>query len=545
MTPVKTPEFESRDAGFAPLSLAPLDVPPIFPSAFDELGPPAVTAGALAALQRELSAFDPTEFDDGKVFGVLVVKTPSGAFGFLKAFSGKWRGRWLVQGFAPPLFDVNERERLDAESDAVVKPLHARIEADRARVTAERGQRRDELALITERHRKELLALEARHRDNKTQRALWRQEPALTTQADRQSQTDKADKKRLLARHAAETEVAEQAIRRADRRLAAGRRLASRASANMVRRLVELPSVPNARGERRPIASFFAPGQPPGGAGECAAPKLLAHALRLGLRPVALAEFWWGPTQASGRVQGAHVPACQRKCAPLLPFMLEGLVTEVAPPRRLISRVPTDATLAVVYEDDWLRVIDKPEGLLSVPGREETHQDSVAARLPGLWVVHRLDLDTSGLLVLAKDERTHSAMQRQFATRQVAKRYVALVEGVVAQTTGTVELPLRRDVDDRPRQVHDALHGKPAKTLWQVLERTHALTRLSLAPLTGRTHQLRVHCAHALGLNAPIVGDRLYGHGGGQERLLLHCEQLTFTHPKTGRALELRSPAPF
>jgi tRNA pseudouridine32 synthase/23S rRNA pseudouridine746 synthase len=201
----------------------------------------------------------------------------------------------------------------------------------------------------------------------------------------------------------------------------------------------------------------------------------------------------------------------------------------------------------VVFEDDWLIVVDKPCGLLSVPGRSGLLQDSVLTRLrarhAAATVVHRLDLDTSGLLVAAKDAATHAALQRAFAHRDVAKRYVAWLDGPVAGERGTVELALRVDLDDRPRQIHDPVHGKPAITEWQVLERAGSRTRVLLVPRTGRTHQLRVHAAHALGLGVPIVGDRLYGRAAA--RLALHAEGLSFLHPYTHRRIELVRPAPF
>jgi tRNA pseudouridine32 synthase/23S rRNA pseudouridine746 synthase len=201
----------------------------------------------------------------------------------------------------------------------------------------------------------------------------------------------------------------------------------------------------------------------------------------------------------------------------------------------------------IVFEDAWLIVIDKPCGLLSVPGRSGLLADSAVTRLrarhPGATVVHRLDLDTSGLLVAAKDPATHAALQRAFARREVDKRYVAWLDGGVAADHGTVELALRVDLDDRPRQIHDPVHGKPAVTSWRVVERTATRTRVALAPHTGRTHQLRVHAAHPLGIGAPIVGDRLYGRAA--PRLLLHAEAIRFTHPHTQRRVELVCPAPF
>jgi tRNA pseudouridine32 synthase/23S rRNA pseudouridine746 synthase len=286
---------------------------------------------------------------------------------------------------------------------------------------------------------------------------------------------------------------------------------------------------------------LFAPETPPGGAGDCAGPKLLAAAYRLGLRPLVMAELWLGPP-AGGRMPGTFYPACRKKCGKVLPFMLEGLDVEPAP---LFGADPPGDGLQVVWEDAQLVVIDKPVGLLAVPGRHARLRDSVLARLrardPGAQVVHRLDLDTSGLMLAARNLAAQAALQRQFAERSIDKRYIAWLEGDVAGEAGVIELPLRVDVDDRPRQIHDPLLGKPARTTWRVLERRGGRTRVALEPHTGRTHQLRVHAA--LGLGAPVVGDRLYGRDDA--RLLLHAESLAFTHPTTGERITLTSPAPF
>jgi tRNA pseudouridine32 synthase/23S rRNA pseudouridine746 synthase len=307
----------------------------------------------------------------------------------------------------------------------------------------------------------------------------------------------------------------------------------------------------NARGERRDLRALFAPGEPPGGAGDCAAPKLLAHAYRLGLAPLALAELWWGaPPLTGGRRAGQFYPACRGKCGPLLPFMLDGLTH--APPPIFGADPIAAAEPRAVFEDAWLVVVDKPCGLLSVPGRTGLLTDSVLTRLrarypdlPELSIIHRLDLDTSGLVIVAKRATAHAALQRAFAARQIDKRYAAWLDGELARDAGTVDLPLRVDLDDRPRQIVDPVHGKPALTEWRVVTREPGRTRVALIPRTGRTHQLRVHAAHPSGIGAPIAGDRLYGRAADGERLALHAEALAFTHPHTGARIELERPAPF
>lgn len=309
----------------------------------------------------------------------------------------------------------------------------------------------------------------------------------------------------------------------------------------------------NAHGSIRSLRDLFAPAEPPGGAGDCAAPKLLAEAYRLGVRPLALAEVWWGaPPRSGDRHGGSYYPACRGKCAPILAHMLLGLPADPAP---VFGADPIAASEpAVVYEDAEIVIVDKPCGLLSVPGRSRRLQDSVMTRLrarypdaTGQLVVHRLDLDTSGLLLAAKDSATFSALQRLFSLRAITKRYVAWLEGEVPGEQGQIDLPLRLDVDDRPRQIHDPEFGKAAVTTWQVLDRAPGRTKVALIPLTGRTHQLRVHTSHPLGLNAPIVGDRLYGRTAPEpgERLMLHAELLALVHPGSGATVRVERPAPF
>lgn len=288
---------------------------------------------------------------------------------------------------------------------------------------------------------------------------------------------------------------------------------------------------------RIPLRELFA-GEPAGGAGDCAAPKLLIWAQQLGLRPIALAEFWWGPGE---RTHGDFYPACRGKCAPIMPWLLRELDAEPAP----VFASTAIEEPRVVFEDDWLVVIAKPVGLLSVPGRGDALRDSVAIRMRARWpeamVVHRLDLDTSGLMLVAKDADTYAKLQKAFALREIDKRYAAWLDGSPVEDHGTIELPLRVDVDDRPRQIVDAQHGKRAITEWRVIRRDGARTRVAFTPRTGRTHQLRVHAAQGLG--APIRGDRLYGRA--DDRLYLHAEALAFAHPHTGARIAVEELAPW
>lgn len=533
-------------------------------SPFDELGPSALARRAAGVLQGELRSGGGAErallasLDEpggGKMLGVLVVEDAHGRLGFLRAFSGMLAGRFDVPGYAPPLFDRAAREAIEPAGEAVVKRLLAREAALAAspEVAALRRAARE----LAARHDAARDELRARHR---ARRAARRHRLALATGAAREdaaamrareSRADKAERRALDAAEAAERAEITARLATVDRRLAACARLRLAVCRRLMRRIHETYRVRSACGATRALLDVFAPAVPPAGAGDCVAPKLLAWAFELGFRPRALAEFWWGaPPATGGRIAGAFYPACRDKCGPLLPFMLDGLT--VAPPRRFDPPDAAALDLRVLFADDWIVVVDKPAGLLSVPARGGARDDSVLARLrtshPGAVLVHRLDLDTSGVLVAARDDATYRALQRQFLARTVEKRYVAIVDGPVERDAGIIDLAVRVDLHDRPRQIHDPVHGKRAITEWRrvgpaVAGPDQIGTRIAFLPETGRTHQLRIHAAHPRGLGAPIVGDRLYGHDA--ERLMLHAEAITFEHPATGKRVTFESPAPF
>jgi tRNA pseudouridine32 synthase / 23S rRNA pseudouridine746 synthase len=316
-------------------------------------------------------------------------------------------------------------------------------------------------------------------------------------------------------------------------------------SRELWRQLAETYRLPNARGETLSLGTLFAPEPPPGGAGDCAAPKLLGFAFRHGLRPLGLAEFWWGAPPLTGeRRAGGFYPACHRKCGRVLPYMLQGLELD-GPPLSLEAAAPPP--LRTLYEDAYLLVVDKPSGLPCVPGRHSPQRDSVLVRLKSeevaLSFVQALDTDASGVLLLAKDDATLGALHRQLARGEAHSRFVACLDGAVKGDGGEVALRLRTDPDDRLRQCVDPERGQQALTRWRVLQRSDGGTRVELVPRSARPHQLRVHAAHPLGLGVPIRGDRLYGQGGA--RLLLHAEALHIVHPRTGERLLLECPAPF
>jgi len=493
--------------------------------------------------------------EGGKMFGVLVVEAPDGRVGFLKAFSGQLRQRWDVEGFVPPVFDRAARLAVEPAGERVVKAMTARVEA--YRTSPERLELLDAKVQLSAAHDGARAALRAlhearrveRHRERARLSARGLDTPAALRALDRQSQADDVELQAQKRAWRAEREALDELLRRDARRLKALERLRRIVSQVVSWQIYDTYLFENARGQQRSVRALFAPNVPSSGTGDCAAPKLLVFALRHGLRPLGLAEFWWGaPPPGGGRVEGAFFPACKDKCGPLLPFLLEGV--DVAPSRRFRPKELGAHPLEVVLEDERFIVVNKPEGLLSVPGTDASVTDSVLARVrarhpkaTGPLLVHRLDVETSGLLLVALDEAAYVALQAQFIARTVHKRYVAVLEGVLSRDAGDVSLPLRVDLEQRPRQLVDFEHGKPAETSFTVLARANGRTRVAFFPRTGRTHQLRVHAAHAQGLGLPIVGDRLYGKP--DSRLLLHAERLSFTHPTTGAQVVVELPAPF
>ncbi len=208
--------------------------------------------------------------------------------------------------------------------------------------------------------------------------------------------------------------------------------------------------------------------------------------------------------------------------------------------------------LNILHEDRFILVISKPGGLLSVPGRGAEKQDCVVSRakecypdLPDQPAVHRLDMMTSGLMLLARTSTAHRNLVRQFQYRLVLKRYVAILEGHLEEDSGTIELAFRLDPDNRPYQVFDPVNGKQGVTLWRKLATEPSTTRVEFIPLTGRTHQLRLHAAHPEGLGSPIVGDYLYGSGNDGDQMLLHSNFISFYHPETNKPCTFSSEPPF
>ncbi|MBO4871297.1 MAG: RNA pseudouridine synthase [Muribaculaceae bacterium] len=494
------------------------------------------------------------ELELGKMLGVLVVEDPDGTLGFLAAFSGNLAGDNNHDYFVPPIHDLLNPDGEFKRGEHEISAINHCIDA------LERSPQRQQLIHVRSERIKsqeqELEHFKQIMEQGKQRRHTLREEGHLTAEQEaeliRESQFQKAELKRLKLRHLeqlADIDTELSVLEHEIQELRKERKLKSEA---LQSRLFDLYIVNNARGQQQSLSQIFADfakredkpryAIPPGGAGECCAPKLLQYAYQHQLRPVCMAEFWWGNSPAGEvRHHGHYYPACRSKCLPILTFMLQGLDVE---PNPLADKCQNQ--LEELYDDSWLTVVNKPEGMLSEPGK--LLSDSALTRFmerhpeaTGPVLVHRLDQETSGLLIFAKDKDTHKELQRQFAEREVRKEYIAWLDGFVQRDGGIIDLPLRPNADDRPRQVVDFELGKQAVTHFEVMERRpDGITLVLFTPRTGRTHQLRVHASHPLGLGCPIVGDMLYGKAA--TRLMLHATSITFVHPVTGEQLTIRCP---
>ena len=489
----------------------------------------------------------------GKMFGVLVVasdakrsatdKAPSTSIGFLAAYSGLLAGRGDWPWFVPSVYDAQAPDGHFKTEERRISGINARIrQREQSPLRQEIVYGRDQA--ITARDRA-TAAYKERMAEAKARRDLLRNvNPPIGADEQaaliRESQYMKAELRRLRQAHAAHIEAAEERLREYDNETETLRQERRAASEQLQAWLFSQYNLLDANGRQHRLTDIFADTPqhtPPSGAGDCCAPKLLQYAYLHGLRPLCMAEFWVGPSpQGEIRHDGQYYPACRSKCLPILTHMLRGLDVEPNP-----LAADNGKSIEVVYEDDALAVVYKPDDLLSVPGTTDRASVYSLARrrwpkADGPLVVHRLDMATSGLMLIAKSLDIYRRLQDQFLHHGIRKEYEAVLDGTPkAAPKGQIRLPLRPDPSDRPRQVVDPIHGKPSVTEYEILGTDGHTTRLLLRPVTGRTHQLRVHCAHADGLACPIVGDTLYGHTA--RRLMLHAGRITFTHPVSGKEM--------
>ena len=542
----------------------------VFPNPF-YYEPSPLARLAVALLQQSLP-----ELKEGKMFGVLIVEY-GGKLGYLQAYSGQLEGI-SDDSFVPLVFDYLQPNGYFKIQEAEITALNHEIEVLKQSDDYEKAIKKidalkvEAQQVVAEAQQKMVIA--KRLRDER------RKEKAIVSEDEqremiRESQYMKAELHRTKKRYAALLQAAEAEVEAYNRKIAELKSTRKRKSDQLQRWLFSQFTFLNAQGERSDLLSIFrnyyllhspksvlathyaAMGEqitlfPPSGTGECCEPKLLQYAFVHGMRPVEMAMFWWGePPKTEIRQHGQFYPACNGKCKPLLTWMLKGMNVAAN-----ALEAESKQSIDIVYEDRDLAVIVKPSGMLTVPGRSK--KQSVETILRQRWndndtpiIVHRLDMATSGLLVVARNRYAHKQLQAQFKERTIQKRYVALLSTdllnrVGLPKEGTISLPLCTDAVDRPRQIVDKNKGKTAITHYKIVGKTplhdsyySEAVKVELRPVTGRTHQLRVHCAHSEGLACSILGDTLYGKRA--DRLYLHAEYLAFTHPTTGKPLSFES----
>lgn len=515
------------------------------------------------------------ELASGKMFGVLIVQTDNGItnneenqIGYLAAFSGNLAGKNLHPYFVPPVYDLLQPEGFFKIEEEQISAINIRIRE--LENSSSYLDSKEKWKIETEQAKAVLNQAKAELKMAKEAREIRRQSsPELSEEEQasliRESQYQKAEYKRLEKEWKKRLEELETEVRYFDIEIERLKTERKERSAALQRKLFEQFRMLNAQGEVKDLYTIFeqtVQKVPPAGAGECALPKLLQYAYLHQLKPLAMAEFWWGDSPKNEiRHHGYYYPSCKGKCEPILQHMLQGLEVDENP---LLNPVHEEEELEIVFEDGWLLIVNKPAGMLSVPGKAED-RDSVYHRLKkkypeatGPMIVHRLDMATSGLLLVAKTKKVHQDLQAQFANRSIKKRYVAVLDGIVlSERTGRIELPLCLNPLDRPRQIVSKEYGKEAITEYKIISESEKIidesersineprkyTRIVFYPLTGRTHQLRVHAAHPEGLGCPILGDELYGKKA--DRLYLHAEYIEFRHPIYGDILCIQKEADF
>lgn len=488
----------------------------------------------------------------GKMFGVLVVQDQSGQIGYLSGFSGKLAGSNHHDGFVPPVFDILTADGFFRKGEAIVNEINKQVdnlESDTEFLKLQELMQAEKLLAESQIEAQKQIV-----KKGKQSRKLKRENTEdlhadFIEELRQESLKEHYEFKDLKKYWKHRLTLLQEKFLQYQSRIDLLKEERKNKSAAVQQQIFEKYNFLNANGDLKDLFKIFRETSeinPPAGAGECAAPKLLQYAFSYKMKPIAMAEFWWGQSPASEiRMHKQFYPACRGKCEPILNHMLDGLDVDENP---MLLNPSTSGKLEIVYEDEYLLLINKPVDLLSVPGIHI--QDSVYERMKhkfpeatGPLIVHRLDMSTSGLMLIAKSKETHKFLQRQFINRTIKKQYLAILEGTVQENSGLINLPLRVDLDNRPHQLVCQEFGKTALTEWNVIERKDGKTRIQFSPITGRTHQLRVHAAHTNGLNAPILGDDLYGNKS--DRLYLHAEKIEFKHPGSKKTMSFQVDAEF
>jgi len=507
--------------------------------------------------QHDFGLTADTDNASGKMFGVLLVENKEGEIGYLAAFSGKLADQNHLPRFVPPVFDMLTENSFFLVGQEELNQISEQIKQ------LGRNPKIAELELQLKSEKEAALKEIQSHRESMIEGRKHRKQQRLTAkqslntdafihvneQLNKQSIKQKNQLRDLQLYWDERTKVAQDNLNRVTDEIDVLKDKRKKLSISLQHKLFDHYRFLNQMGEEKNLRELFQDTSqhiPPAGAGECAAPKLLHYAFKNGLKPLAMAEFWWGVSPKSEiRQHRNFYPACQGKCQPILAHMLQGIKLDENP---LLNNPSEGKIIDIVYEDEDMLVINKPAEFLSVPGKNI--EDSVYLRMKQLYpqatgplIVHRLDMSTSGLMVIALNKDVHKNLQKQFINRTVKKRYIALLDGLLIEGMGLIDLPLRVDLNDRPRQLVCYQYGKVAKTKWKVIELASNQTKVYFYPITGRTHQLRVHAAHIKGLNAPIVGDDLYGMKSN--RMYLHAETLEINHPITKERMQFQVNADF
>ncbi len=492
----------------------------------------------------------------GKMFGVMIVKTAEDQLGYISAFSGKLAESNFLKGFVPPIYNTLNKEGFYKQGETYLNILNEKIETlkqytdlKNAEMDVVQTKLHATESLVTFKHNAKVEKERRKQKRLKAEQLMISNKDAIFENLKQQSIKSNINLKYLKLNNQSDIKAAEQKLAELKAPLEALKLERKTLSASLQKQIHGKYCFLNANGETKNLINIFKStefGQPPAAAGECAAPKLFQYAFENNLKPIAMAEFWWGISPKSEvRRHGQFYPSCRGKCEPILGFMMQGLNVE---PNPIETAGTFKGEIDIVYEDDYLLVINKPHEFLSVPGK--TIKDSVLTRMQaylpnatGPLLLHRLDMSTSGLLLVAKNEKTHKNLQKQFINRTIKKRYVALLDGILDLKEGVIDLPLRVDLNNRPRQLVCYEHGKPATTKYEVVSIENNITRIHFYPISGRTHQLRVHAAHHKGIDMPIVGDDLYGTVSN--RMHLHAETLSFEHPVKREWVSFSCEAPF
>ncbi|MBD2416727.1 RluA family pseudouridine synthase [Anabaena cylindrica FACHB-243] len=504
----------------------------------------AIAEGLMQQLQQ-----DHLYFCEGKMYGILLVELSNGEQGVIKAFSGLLHSCSVHEGWVPPIPGREEVTLAEAHTLAELEAIKQEI------IHLQQLPEREQYQTLLTEFKQQLQIMSCQHSQSKKQRQEKRQQcgEKLTIEVLEELEAESRQQgieRKYFKRHQNEVlQPLQQVINGADNRIRELKQQRKELSRQLQTQMHAVYSLTNFSGKSLSLQQLL-PGGTPTGTGDCCAPKLLHYAADHGLKPLAMAEFWWGKSSVQDKIQGRFYGACAERCQPLMGFLLSGKSKPISPFLIKKEEISSPISEWIIYEDKWLIAVNKPPGLLSVPGRYSYNQDSVLSRLRNLYdmelmTVHRLDQDTSGILLLAKNLFTYSQLSQQFEKRQIHKVYEAILAGSLAIAEGVIDLPLWKNPEQSLYQKVDLERGKPSLTRFRVMGKVGDYTRVEFIPLTGRTHQLRVHAADVRGLGIAILGDRLYGCNIDACRLYLHARELSFYHPHLEETIHLQTATPF